>query len=98
SAAPAWGLGTEGTGKAGHLFRNDGTGHWQPTNLHLTGADYGALQWSDLDGDGRHREIFVDGKALRVTPSPEQWSTDVDAKLQSEVVWELEQIVGWPTG
>ena len=74
------------------LCVNDGTGHWKVTDLVLRGT------LADLDGDGRHREIFNAGAVSAIEPSFDAWGKTVPAKLDVKPLWSVTQAVEWPKG
>jgi len=94
-------VGTEGSGITGRFFLNDGSGMFRRTTLAVPNAGYGYFQIADLDGDGLHREIYHTGAgaASRSIPSLERWpTTDAAAASRSEILWETEALVAWPSG
>ena len=93
------GIGTEGTGVSGWLFRNDGKGQWHKASLGIANSGIGDFQWADLDGDGKHQEIFVTGSgaALKPVPALTDWAT-ATGSVKTQELWQAEKLVGWPAG
>lgn len=81
----------------GRIMRNDGTGHWQRTELHLGGN----TQFIDTDGDGRHDGVWFNGrngKLFRLEPPLWQWGKELPEKITLSEVADLEKILPRPSG
>lgn len=93
-------IGTEGAGVTGRFYANAGDGTWKSTGLLIGGGGIGGIHLADLDGDGRHREVFITGvgAALALEPALTDWIDAKSDKLKATELWTAEPLVGWPQG